>query len=115
MPLIARTLRINKGPNYYFYSHIKEIKKYILVNYDGELEDTSNSKMDLHDGMMACCDKGDQMLYSIVKAGDLVYYTDEQYGWLMSIPYTRDITYYCAEKSQYWIINKFSNGVRQVK
>lgn len=69
------------------HCYIKMVKKYIMLNYDGDMVATADRKAPLHaDAMDSASDAGvrsAETYYSIVQAGDLYYYLDDRWGWLV--------------------------------
>ena len=84
--------------------HVIEAKKYIMLNYDGNIVNSSDYKGPLHQDAMdtasESCIRGAETEYMIVKAGKLYYYWHDMYGWLVDSKST--LENYTASSSTYW-------------
>ena len=75
------------------------IKKYILLNYDGNMVQSADMKGELHASMMDDAAESKsyggsgEYVYSIVKAGELEYYWSDDYGWMVDKVASKCLSY----------------------
>lgn len=80
---------------------IEKVGKYIAVNYDGDMVESEDTKKAIHDTMIADAsdNEGIPILYTICKVGELAYYYDEDWGWVIDQKKTKGMHYIATARS----------------
>lgn len=88
--------------------NISKVKRYILLNEEGNILSTADRMGELHDLMIYSIqgdqDRGFEIYYYIVKAGNLVYSTVYSKDWILDDDLTKGLQSYVCSRSGYKMI-----------
>lgn len=88
--------------------NISKVKRYILLNEEGNMLSTADRMGELHNLMLYSIqgdqDRGFEIYYYIVKAGNLVYSIINSKDWILDDDLTKGLQSYVCSRSGYKMI-----------